>query len=218
MDIDVIFDTACPWCYVGMLRLERALADRPGVQASLRWRPFLLNPDMPRQGMDRRVYLERKFGGPERARRTLEAAESAGRMVGITFNFAAIRRTPNTVDSHRLIRFATEPAQKKALINGVFQAYFLQGEDIGDRDVLVRIGVGEGLDGAELRQRLDSSLETGDVMAENTRAHAQGLNGVPGFIFNGSYAIAGAQEPPIFTRMIDLSLETGVASAMTSSA
>ncbi|ABC22722.1 DsbA family oxidoreductase [Rhodospirillum rubrum] len=208
MDIDFVFDTACPWCHIGWRRLLHALAERPEVVVRPRWRPFLLNPEMPAEGMDRRQYVERKFGGPRRAARMLEAAESAGRLVGLEFRFERIKRTPNTIDSHRLLRLGRSTSQREALFDALFQAYFVDGEDIGDRDTLIALGVACGLDGALLREHLAGGAEIAEVVSENTRAHAIGMSGVPGFIFNGQFAISGAQEPAIFIRMIDLALET----------
>ncbi len=215
MDVQVVFDAACPWCFIGKRRLERALEERPEIRPHRSWRPFLLNPDMPRQGMDRRVYVERKFGGPQRARRMLEAAESAGRMVGINFRFDLIRRTPNTIDAHRLVRLSRDPVQQDTLIEALFQAYFMEGRDIGDVDVLADVGADQGMDPARVRDHLATEMDVQAIHAENSRAHAMGMTGVPGFVFNGMYAIAGAQEPAIFLRMVDLALETQVAVPVT---
>ncbi|WP_413203721.1 DsbA family oxidoreductase [Rhodospirillum sp. A1_3_36] len=215
MDMDVIFDTACPWCFIGKRRLSLALAERPAIQPRFRWRPFLLNPDMPKAGMDRRQYLERKFGGPRRAQRMLEAAESAGRLVGIPFHFNRIERTPNTVDSHRLVRLGTTQDQRSRILDSLFEAYFVEGRDIGDRDVLVQIATIHGLDATQTREALDGAQDLADVSLENNRVHAIGMSGVPGFIFNGRFAIAGAQESAIFLRMLDLALESQVAQPVT---
>ncbi|MCF8480131.1 MAG: DsbA family oxidoreductase [Rhodospirillum sp.] len=215
MDMDFIFDTACPWCFIGKRRLAQAIVERPAIQPRFRWRPFLLNPDMPKAGMDRRQYLERKFGGPRRAQRMLEAAESAGRLVGISFHFNRIERTPNTVDSHRLVRLGTTQLQRSDILDSLFESYFINGEDIGNRDVLASIGARNGLDAARVRDSLDGTRDLAEVSSENNRAHAIGMSGVPGFIFNGRFAIAGAQESAIFLRMLDLALESQVPQPVT---
>ncbi|CCG09623.1 DsbA family oxidoreductase [Pararhodospirillum photometricum] len=215
MEIDFVFDTACPWCYIGKRRLRLALEARNGLKPLMRWRPFLLSPDMPLSGMDRRAYVERKFGGPRRAARILEAAQASAEQVGLVLNFDRITRTPNTIDSHRLVRLGETPAQREALLERVFAAYFVEGCDIGDKDELARIGAAEGLDPDRVAAHLASFDDIADIIAENARVHAIGMSGVPGFIFNSRYAIAGAQETNIFLRLVDLALETQVPEPVT---
>lgn len=215
MRIDFFFDTTCPWCYIGKRRLEQALADRPAVVPRLRWRSFLLNPDMPTGGMDRAAYVERKFGGARRAQRIQDAARSTGRLVGLNFRFDAVDRTPNTVDSHRLIRLGPDQEVRNALLERVFAAYFLEGADIGAPEVLVEIGVACGLSADLVADHLAGSTGIADVITENTRAHAIGMSGVPGFIFNDRFAMTGAQDPAVFLRMLDLALETQLADPLT---
>lgn len=215
MNIDFFFDTTCPWCFIGKRRLTQALETRPGIQPRLRWRPFLLNPDMPTEGLDRGAYVERKFGGTRRAQRVFDAARNAGRLVGLDLRFEYITRTPNTLDSHRLIRLGPDQATRDALLERVFAAFFLEGQDIGNRDVLMALGGECGLPPDLVGARLDSGADMSDVVAENTRAHAIGMSGVPGFIFGDRFAVTGAQEPAIFLRMLDLALETQVGEPVT---
>lgn len=207
MRIDVIFDTVCPWCFIGKKRLERALALRPHVQADLHWRPFLLNPDMPDAGMPRGAYLERKFGGPARVGRMLANLKDAGAGEGVTFNFDAIARTPNTLDSHRLVRLAGDQGLAGAVVDRLFHAYFTDGRDIGDRAELCAIATEAGLDGAMVAHHLDTPQGRGEVYMENAHTHRLSINGVPCFIFDGAYGIAGAQDPGILVRMLDLATE-----------
>jgi len=207
MRIDVIFDTVCPWCFIGKKRLERALRLRPAVRAELRWRPFLLNPDMPEDGMPRTAYLERKFGGPARVARMLANLREAGAGEGIGFDFEAITRTPNTLDSHRLVRFAADLGRADGVVEALFEAYFMGGRDIGDRDVLTDLAAKAGLDPAAVRDLLDSPRGRGEVYMENAHTHRMSINGVPCFIFDGAYGIAGAQDPDILVRMIDMAAE-----------
>ncbi|MBB4267670.1 DsbA family oxidoreductase [Roseospira visakhapatnamensis] len=210
MRIDIVFDTVCPWCFVGQRRLDQALAQRPGLAVEVRHHPFLLNPDMPAGGIDRRLYLDRKFGGAHRARRVLDAVTLAGRSAGIAFNFEAIRRMPNSVDSHRLLLAAGQGPLAGRLLDTVFRAYFQHGEDIGDRRILRRLASEAGLCAERLEAELGTSSGVVEVMAANSRAHAMGVAGVPTFIFDHAYAVAGAQEPDVLLRLIDLALETGV--------
>lgn len=207
MRIDYVFDTVCPWCYVGKRRFERALAQRPGARVSVHWRPFLLNPDLPPEGIDRRTYLDRKFGGPARVQRVHASVEAAGRSEGIAFDFERITRTPNSLNSHRLIRQAIASGRESEAVESVFRAYFCDGLDIGDIDVLTALGAGLGLDRAALRAHLESETEVATVLGDNARAHRLGVNGVPCLIIDNQYALAGAQEPDILLRLIDIARE-----------
>ena len=130
MIIEIVSDSVCPWCFIGKRRLERALAERPQAELQIGWRPFQLNPDMPPGGMDRKAYLERKFGGVEGARRSYAPIREAGAGEGIDFAFDRMERTPNTVNSHRLIHRAAEAGRQDAVVEAVFRAYFLDGGDI----------------------------------------------------------------------------------------
>jgi len=215
MRIDIVFDTVCPWCFVGKRRLEQALAQRSGLAVEVHHHPFLLNPDMPLGGIDRRLYLDRKFGGAHRARRVLEAVTMAGRSAGIAFDFEAIRRMPNSVDSHRLLLAAGSGPLAADLLDRLFQAYFQDGDDIGDRQVLRRVAADAGLSSTTLEAEFRRAGSVVEVMAANSRAHAMGVAGVPTFIFDQTYAIAGAQEPDVLLRLVDLALETGVKAPVT---
>ncbi|MBF0267117.1 MAG: DsbA family oxidoreductase [Alphaproteobacteria bacterium] len=208
MRIDVIFDTICPWCYVGKRRLERALAQRPLVRPEIRWRPFLLNPDMPASGIERKAYLESKFGGPYRVKQMYSAVAAAGAGEGIPFSFETIVRTPDSLPSHRLIRLAGRMGKAGEAVEAVFFAYFAQGIDISDFKQLQDIGLGLGLDDDLIIQALEDAEDSSQIVAENARAHRLGINGVPSYVFNEAYALAGAQESDIFLRLIDLARET----------
>lgn len=207
MRIEFIYDTVCPWCFVGKRRLERALARRPNIAAEVVWRPFLLNPDMPEDGISRATYLERKFGGPARVARMLGSLMDAGHGEGIDFDFEAITRTPNSLHSHRLVRFAGQYGLAAATVENILRAYFEQGQDIGSGDVLLGIGTSVGLPVEETKAFLASNEARGDVFMENAHTHRLSINGVPCFVFDGAYGIAGAQDPDILVRMIDLVTE-----------
>lgn len=207
MRIDVIHDTVCPWCFIGKRRLERALARRPDVRPELHWRPFLLNPDMPPEGIDRTLYLERKFGGSARVSRMLTSLRDAGQTEGIAFNFEAMTRTPSSMDSHRLIAWAFRFGAADSLVDAIFRAYFLEGQDTGDRQVLATIATSVGLDGPAALAFLNSGDGRSDVFMENAQTHRLSINGVPSFIFDTRYGIAGAQDPDILVRLIDMSSE-----------
>lgn len=207
MRIDIIFDTICPWCYVGKRRLEKALAQRPLVRPEIRWRPFLLNPDMPPRGIDRKTYLEGKFGGPYRVKQMYAAVAAAGEQEGISFDFEQIARTPDSLPSHRLIRLAASMGCAGLAVETLFSAYFTQGVDIGDESELLRIGMELGLARAAIGRALHDEEDTNKILSENGRSHRLGINGVPSYVFNDNYALAGAQESDIFLRLIDLARE-----------
>lgn len=204
MRIEFVFDTVCPWCYVGKRRFQRALALRPNSRVDIVWRPFLLNPDLPLEGVDRRSYLDRKFGGPSRVQRIHGTVAAAGRAEGIEFDFDRIQRTPNTLHSHRLIRFSSAIGREADTVEAIYCAYFIDGRDIGDIDVLLEIGADLGLPGRRLAEYLWSDADINTVMNDNARAHRLGVNGVPCVIIEGTYALAGAQEPDILLRLIDI--------------
>lgn len=205
--IEIIFDTICPWCYVGKRRLERALSLRPAIQVETIWRPFLLNPDMPETGMSRAVYLERKFGSRPRVDRMLAAVTAAGAAEGIRFDFDKIACTPSTVRSHRLVGYAARSGIQWDMVEAIFSAYFLDGADIGEADELVAIGARLGLPRDELAEVLAPCTNGIGTHSDNSRAHRLGVNGVPCYIFDGAYAVAGAQEPDVLVRLLDLAHE-----------
>jgi predicted DsbA family dithiol-disulfide isomerase len=212
--IDFVFDTVCPWCYVGKRRFQRALAMRPGVRVDITWRPFLLNPDLPLDGVDRRAYLDRKFGGPARVSRIHSAVTAAGRAEGIDFAFDRIERTPNTLNSHRLVRFATAIGREADVVEALYRAYFCEGRDIGGIEELVAIGAACGLPDVDVADYLYSDADVTAVMNDNARAHRLGVNGVPCLVLDGNYALAGAQEPDILLRLIDIVREAEAEAAL----
>lgn len=204
MRIDIFSDTICPWCFIGKRRLERALQARPDIDAEVIWHAFQLNPDMPEEGMDRRTYLETKFGGPERAREIYARVAAEGSKESIPFAFDAIKRTPNTLESHRLVRWAAgQPGGQDPLVEALFEAYFINGEDVGDRQTLVRVAMRAGLDGDAVRTFLEGGEERGEVEQEDLRARMAGITGVPCFIVDGKIAIPGAVEPQVFFQVFD---------------
>ena len=209
LTIDVVSDVVCPWCYIGKRRLEAALATLatrdPGRGAHIRWHPFQLNPDLPPAGVDRRTYLDTKFGGPARAAQIYERVRAAGRTVDIPFAFDAIARQPNTQHAHRLIAWAQTVADANvvdALVERLFRAYFLEGRYVGDPTELGRIASESALDPVAVRALLDSDRFAPEVRESNERAHAAGIDGVPFFIFGGKVAVGGAQEPDVLLEAI----------------
>ncbi len=215
MEIDIIFDTVCPWCFIGKKRLEMALAARPHIKVKKTWKPFLLNPEMPPDGIDRTAYLIKKFGSEARINHMYGALGEAGQSVEIDFAFERIHKTPNSVDSHRLLLFAARhglsDAMVEALVEALFGEFFLNGRNTGDTGVLVEIGAKGGLDAGELRAYLESEDGVLQIYDLNVEAHRLGINGVPAYYFNGRFLIAGAQDPQVLARMLDAAEATETA-------
>jgi predicted DsbA family dithiol-disulfide isomerase len=204
LSVEIVYDLICPWCYLGVRRLLRTFRRRPDLLFDLTWRPFLLNPDMPRTGMARPDYVIRKFGGEERAKRLYASISELGRREGVAFAFDRIRRTPSSIDAHRLVRFAARYGRADALVEALFSVHFTEGYDIGDHGVLAAVAVACGLEAVETAAFLASDNETESVHADNLRAHRLGINGVPCFVIGGRHAIAGAQEPEVIERLLDV--------------
>lgn len=202
--VEIIYDLVCPWCFIGTRRLLRAIRRRPEVALSLHWRPFLLNPDMPRAGMPQADYVFRKFGSAERARRLQASISEIGRGEGIAFRFDRVTRMPSSVDGHRLVGLAAEFGRAETVADALFVAHFVDGRDIGSRPELLDIGRQAGLPLTELSELLASDRGVEHVHAENLWAHRLGINGAPCFILGRRHAIAGAQEPEVLDCLLNI--------------
>jgi predicted DsbA family dithiol-disulfide isomerase len=199
MRVEIYSDMVCPWCFIGKRRWEKAIETAGYAnQVQVTWRPFQLNPTMPKSGMDRRTYLEAKFGGAEARREIEERLAKAGVTDGIMFAFDRIARTPNTFEAHRLMWFAQQHKKQDDLAEGLFHAYFSEGRDIGDGQTLVDVAEEIGLDRDATRQFFASDQGVEVVREEEAAGHRLGIRGVPYFMLNGTYAISGAQPPDIF--------------------
>ena len=203
MRIDVISDTVCPWCFIGKRRLEQALEMRPDLKPTITWHPFQLNPEMPAEGLDRKNYLESKFGGPEGAERVYGAIREAGKSVGIDFNFDAISVTPNTIDSHRVIHWADGEGKQDAVVEALFRGYFLEGANIGDAAVLADAASSCGMDSEQVSTRLADDVDRAAITEAADRASKMGISGVPCFVVESQYVISGAQGPEHFVQLFD---------------
>lgn len=214
MRFDIYSDTICPWCYIGKRRLERALAERPDVEAQIRWRAFQLNPWMPVGGVPREEYLRAKFGSGD-VERIYANIREVGLTEGLEFRFDLMKRTPNTIPSHRLIAWAAEQEgadPQGALVEQLFQSYFLEGGDLCDTAILTAAAERAGLDPKAAETFLAGDELREAVVAEDASARRMGIQGVPCFIADGAYAISGAQEPEYFMPLFDL-ISTGQAAA-----
>ena len=202
--VDIVSDTICPWCYIGKRRFERALALSGRNDVAISWRPFQLNPDMPPEGMTRDDYIRAKFGGGDRPRQIYQAIAESGREAGIEFQFSRIRRTPNTVLSHRLIYWSAKQERQDEIVGELFRAYFEDGLDIGSLDVLADCARRAGLNEELARKYLESDDGRQEVVASDVYARRLGINGVPCFIVNRKYAVSGAQPPSAFVEVFNL--------------
>lgn len=203
MRIEIVSDVICPWCFIGKRRLEKALARRPDIMFEIGWRPFQLNPDMPKEGADRRAYLEAKFGGPARAKEIYARLAAEGAKEAIPFDFERIKRTPNTLAAHSLLRWALSAGVQNELKERLFRLYFLEGLDIGDHQVLADAAAAEGMDGALVKSLLDEGRDADLIQSEDRMARELGVTGVPFFIFERRYGVPGAQDPEVLLQVID---------------
>lgn len=200
--LDILSDPICPWCYIGKAHLDRALTAVPDHPFTIEWHPFQLNPDMPREGMDRRAYLEAKFGGKENAARVYARIAEAAEAAGLTIDFAAMKRTPNTIDAHRLIHWAGIEGRQTAVVSALFRAYFAEGRDIGSAEVLADLADGAGMDAALVSRLLASEADVEEIEARDAHSREMGVTAVPTFIVAQRHAVPGAQPTEVWERVI----------------
>ena len=200
--LDVLSDPICPWCYIGKANLDKALAELGEHPFVIEWHPFQLNPDMPIDGMDRRAYLEGKFGGKEGAVRAYAPVVDHAEKAGLTINLDKIARTPNTTNAHRLIHWAGVEGKQTDVVDALFQAYFVDGKDIGSIDTLVEIGTSVGLEADVVRKLLEGENDLEDIRQRDAHSRKMGVNSVPTFIIANQHAVPGAQPPELWKQVI----------------
>ena len=211
MNVDIVSDVVCPWCFVGKRRFERAVAARSELDITVSWRAFQLNPDMPEGGMDRATYLAAKFGSDQRAEAIYADIAEAGKSENIAFAFDRIPHTPNTIDAHRVIRLASIHGVQDGVVEALFHGYFEGGVNIGDIEQLTALAAAGGLDADLTRAHLLSDDAIEEVRAEDLQARQLGINRVPCFIVDNRFAISGAQVPEVFDRIFDTVLQASAA-------
>ena len=192
---DVVSDVVCPWCYIGKHRLEAAIKLNPGITVDVNWRPYFLNPWIPREGIDRKTYLETKFGSVQRYAAIAQRVAAAAAAEGLVYASDKISHQPNTLDCHRLISWAngvTDPGRVKQRL---MDLYFAEGADLTDVNVLVQAAVDCGMDGDLVSKRLASDDDVERITGEAEAAKEAGIDGVPCFIFGGNIVVTGAQSP-----------------------
>jgi len=201
--LDIFSDPICPWCYIGKTNLDRALAAAQSHPFVIEWHPFQLNPDMPPQGVDRREYLENKFGGQKGAVRAYTPVVEQAKTAGLSINFEGMERTPNTMNAHRLIHWAGIEGKQNQAVDALFKAYFVEARDIGDSEVLADIADGIGMDAAVVAKLLASDADLNDIRDRDAHSRKMGISSVPTFIVGGQHAVPGAQPPELWQRVID---------------
>lgn len=209
MKIDVYADIACPWCYIGMKRLQAAAAQRPALALERIWRPFQLQPQLPPTGVEWSSFAAKKFGPPERQQQMFAYVQQAGAPDGVTFRFDLVQKANNTTDAHRLVLWAQAQGRAWPMAEALFQAYFTDGKDLNDFDALVAAAEGAGFDGEGARALLASAQFRDAVAAAQTAANAVGVTGVPFYVFDDKYAVSGAQPVDVFVRALDMTAGGG---------
>jgi len=199
---DIISDPICPWCFIGKSNLDAAIAETGTNPFDIEWHIFQLNPDMPPQGMDRQQYLEAKFGGPEGAKAIYDRIGAAAAAAALDLKFDRIARTPNTMDAHRLIRWAKAAGRQNELVALLFRRYFEEGVDISDKDELLSAAEAAGMERTAAAKLLDSNADRAELAAEDRAVREMGVTGVPTFIMGGKHVVPGAQPPELWARVI----------------
>ena len=205
LTIDIVSDVVCPWCYIGKRNLEAALAARPVGDVEIRWRPYQLDATIPPEGIARRTYLERKFG--TRVDEIYVRVAAAGHEAGIDFAFDRIERSPNTLDAHRLIRWAQSAGRQNDIVEELFRSFFIEGRDIGDHAVLTETAAAAGMDAQVVQRLLPGDADKESVREEIATAQRLGVTGVPFFIFAGRFGLPGAQPAEILADAISKAAE-----------
>ena len=201
--LEILSDPICPWCYIGKAGLDAALERRADHPFAVSWHPYMLNPTMPPEGMDRREYLQAKFGPPDQVVRAYLPVQQMADKLGLDMDLGAISRTPSTLDAHRLIHWAGRAGRQTPMVAALFRAYFAEGRDIGDRAVLADLAAQAGLDGAAIRARLDTADDAAEIAQADATARAHGVRGVPTFVVAGEYVVTGAQPMDLWLQVID---------------
>ncbi|GGH25224.1 Predicted dithiol-disulfide isomerase, DsbA family [Cribrihabitans marinus] len=200
--LDILSDPICPWCYIGKAQLDAALAEIPDHPFLIEWHPFQLNPDMPAEGMDRRAYLETKFGGKDGAVKAYAPVAEHAEKAGLTLNLDAMERTPNTLDAHRLIHWAGIERKQTEMVDALFDAYFVAGRDIGDHEVLSDLADSVGLDASVIGRLLASDADREEIGQRDAHSREMGVTSVPTFIVASQHAVPGAQPPELWKQVI----------------
>ena len=203
MQLDVVIDVVCPWCYIGKKQLDKALEMRPGVVSELRWRPYQLAPDTPRVGVDRKEHYKKKFGEGPQVQAARDRLTAVGHDLGIKFDTTSKCTIANTLDAHRLIRWAMGPGLQNEVAEDIMQRYFEECAFLGDPELLADVATKAGMDGPLVTDLLASDKDVELIRSEIAQASQMGIQGVPMFIFNGRSGVSGAQGAEVLAGVID---------------
>jgi predicted DsbA family dithiol-disulfide isomerase len=193
IELDIFSDTICPWCYIGKKRLEKAINNHKDIKIKQTWRPFQLNPGIPPDGMDRQEYLISKFGSADAAKTVYDNIYDEGLKEGINFNFDSIQTTPNSFNSHRLLALAYKKGNQENVLSNLFESYFLNGEDIGDPNILLNIAIKHQIDAEDFKSYLSDQENIEPLANEEIQAKKMGISSIPTFIVNKQIVVNGAQ-------------------------
>ena len=200
--LDIFSDPVCPWCYVGKANLDRALATHPDHPFQIQWHPFQLNPDMPPEGVAKRAYLEKKFGGKARVDAVHDRLREVAKAAGVDMNPDKPQRMPNTLDAHRLIHWAGIEGRQSPVVTALMRAYWVEGRDIGDPETLADIAAENGMDRDATLRLLQSDADADDIQARDRDARHKGVTAVPTFLIAQQYVVSGAQPPETWEQVI----------------
>ena len=198
ISIDIYSDTICPWCYIAKRKLQSAIEELPDYRFDILWHPYQLNPDMPLEGMNRKDYLNNKFGGKIQADKIYKEINEVGKNIGIYFQFEKIKKTPNTFASHKLLAIGHKYGKQNQIIESLFYSYFIEGKDIGNIDELLTIAQQNNVHSSATLQYLQSDIDKETILQEEDQARKIGIKAVPCFIINKDYVLFGAQEKENF--------------------
>ncbi|MCX7300063.1 MAG: DsbA family oxidoreductase [Rhodobacterales bacterium] len=200
--LDILSDPICPWCYVGKANLYSALERAPDHPFVIEWHPFQLNPDMPREGRDRRAYMAERFGGHDKVAAAEQRVQQFAKAAGLAINFDAMERIPNTIDAHRLVHWAGIEGKQSPVVSALFRANFVEGRDISDPEVLADIADWAGLDASVVSRLLSTDADVAEIQVRDAHSRRMGVNAVPTFIVAQQHAVPGAQPPEMWDRII----------------
>ncbi len=200
--LDILSDPVCPWCYIGKANLDRALSAHPDHPFVIEWHPFMLNPDLPKGGVDRRQYLESRLGGPEGLARADAQLQEHAKAAGVVIRHIERQRVPNTLDAHRLIHWAGIEGRQTAAVSALFTANFVDGRDIGDHETLAAIAGDIGLDAAVIARALASDADIDLIRERDSHSRERGVSAVPTFIVGNRHVVQGAQPAALWEQVI----------------
>lgn len=201
--LDILSDPVCPWCYIGKTNLDAALSQRPDHPFTIEWHPFMLNPDLPAEGVDRKSYLAEKFGGEDKVQAAHQRLGVIAKEAGLTIDFDRVTRMPNTLNAHRLIHWAGLEGQQTPMVSALFEAYWQKGLDIGQTEVLADLAEEVGLDREVTLRLLNGDADRGSILARAAHSRQRGVSGVPTFIVAQRHAVSGAQPVDVWLSVID---------------